>query len=74
MYVYDNHQLLKVDGFDNAVIGIEEDSMRLIYSVAKCIEILEDSMDSDKALEHFSFNVHCAYVGDNTPIWCWDYF
>jgi hypothetical protein len=33
-------EILKADGFDEAVIGIDENSMRLIYSKSKCIEIL----------------------------------
>lgn len=31
---------LLADGFDEAVIGVEENDMRLIYSVSKCLEIL----------------------------------
>lgn len=46
--------------------------MRLIYSVSKCLEILERDMDSTDALEYFTFNVSGAYVGEKTPIWCWD--
>jgi hypothetical protein len=64
--------LLKADGFDEAIIGIEESSMRLIYSVSKCIEILEKQMSKEEAVEHFNFNVSGAYVGEKTPIWCID--
>ena len=64
---------LKADGFDKAVIGYEESSMRLIYSVKKCISILtEEGMTEEDALEHFSFNVSGSYVGGKTPIWCED--
>ena len=65
--------ILKADGFDSAVIGYEENDMRLIYSVRKCLEILmEDEMDYIEAHEYFTFNVSGAYVGEKTPIWCWD--
>ena len=37
---YEGEEILIADGFDNAVIGIDESSMRLIYSVEKCINIL----------------------------------
>ena len=68
-------EILIADGFDDAVIGYEENSMRVIYSVSKCIDILmEDDMNEIDALEYFSFNVSGAYVGDKTPIWCWDFF
>ena len=65
---------LKADGFDEAVIGFEENSGRLIYSVTKCLEILvtNDEMSMEDAIEHFDFNVSGAWVGENTPIWCVD--
>lgn len=76
--IIDSHpdeQILIADGFDDAVIGIEIPSMRLIYSVKRCIEILmEDNMDELDAVEHFYYNVSGAYVGEQTPIWCHDNF
>jgi len=70
-----DYDFLIADGFDAAVIGYEEHSMRIIYSVSKCIDILiEDGMNELDALEYFTYNVSGAYVGDKTPIWCWDYF
>ena len=32
---YYDEDFLKADGFDEAVIGVDEDTMRLIYSVSK---------------------------------------
>lgn len=67
--------ILKADGFDDAVIGVEDSSMRLIYSVQKCIYILmEQGMNMQDAMEYFKFNVSGAYVGEKTPIWCDDLF
>jgi hypothetical protein len=63
---------LVADGFDDAIIGIDSDSMRLIYSVSKCIEILSKDMDEEEAVEYFDFNVRGSYVGEKTPIWCTD--
>jgi hypothetical protein len=37
---YEDETFLKADGFDEAIIGVDETTMRLIYSVKKCIEIL----------------------------------
>ena len=79
---YADHDILKADGFDDAVIGIATDftEPRLIYSVKKCLEILEkdfkdEGEDSyDMAMEYFTFNVCGAWVGEQTPIWCWDDF
>ena len=65
-------EILKADGFDDAIIGIDDSSMRLIYSVSKCIEILSQDMDEEDAIEYFEFNVAGAYFGEKTPIWCRD--
>lgn len=72
---YEDEDLLIADGFDDAIIGIATEP-RLIYSVTKCLEILmkNDEMDYTDALEHFTFNVSGGWVGDKTPIWCWDDF
>ena len=65
---------LKADGFDGAVIGIDPDSFRLIYSVSKCIEILMAEMPEEEAVEFFSFNISGSFVGNQSPIWCYDRF
>lgn len=69
---YEDEDFLIADGFDEAIIGVDEHSMRVIYSVSKCIEILMKDMSEEAALEHFSYNVSGAYVGEKTPIWCTD--
>jgi hypothetical protein len=71
---YEEESFLKADGFDDAIIGIDETTMRLIYSVKKCMEILMINMSEEDAMEHFSFNISGAYVGEKTPIWCSDNF
>lgn len=65
-------EFLKADGFDEAIIGIDDSTMRLIYSVSKCIEILKEDMDEEDAVEYFHYNVKGAYMGDKTPIWSTD--
>lgn len=69
-----DEDILKADGFDDAIIGIEESTYRLIYSVTKCIDILvkDQGMTEDDAIEYFWFNVAGSYVGEKTPIWCND--
>ena len=65
-------EFLKAEGFDEAIIGIDDETMKLIYSVSKCIEILKKDMEEEEAVEYFNFNVKGAYMGDKTPIWCID--
>jgi hypothetical protein len=71
---YPDEEFLIADGFDNAVIGIDVKTMRVIYSVNECINILinEHNMTDEEAQEYFEFNVSGAYVGEKTPIWCYD--
>ena len=80
---YSDHDILKADGFDDAVIGIATDftEPRLIYSVKKCLEIIKKELikkgyesSTEKAIEYFTFNVCGAWLGELTPIWCWDIF
>jgi hypothetical protein len=60
---YYEEQFLKADGFDDAIIGVEENEMRLIYSVSKCLDILMLEMSYTDSMEHFTFNVCGSYVG-----------
>ncbi len=87
---YSDEKLLSADGFDDAVIGIDERSMRLIYSVSKCIAILMPQMEVEEdeledgesvqdkqyklAVEYLEYNTFGAYMGEKTPIWCFDDF
>ena len=71
----EDQEILKADGFDEAVIGIEIGTGRLIYSTKRCLNILmSEDMYYIDAIEHFDYNVKGAYVGELTPIWCEDNF
>ena len=71
---FPDEDILKADGLDGAVIGIDLTTMRLIYSKLKCIEVLmlEDDMGYLEALEYLDYNTFNSYVGELTPIWCDD--
>jgi len=71
---YYEYDFLIADGFNDAIIGVDEKSMRLIYSVRKCLEILQEYLDEEDAIEYFEYNVSGAWMGDKTPIWCYDNF
>jgi hypothetical protein len=72
-YYYDE-EIIKADGLDDAIIGIEESTMRLIYSKTKVIDILvkDWDMENDDAEEYYWFNIHNTWIGEQTPIWCID--
>ena len=75
-----NPDALFADNFEDALVGIAEcwhptrdgnGAYHLevaAYDWDKCIEILEEDMDRDEAVEHMSFNVTGGYLGENTPI------
>lgn len=71
---FDNESFIKIDGFDDAVIGVELNSMRLIYSVEKIIEYLSYKMDEKDAVEYFEFKIVPENIGEKAPILCEDYF
>lgn len=67
---FDEEGLMFADGFDDAILGVCSSSYRVIYSVEKMIKILMDEgMEYIDAIEHLSFNVVNAYVGEKTPIY-----
>ena len=66
---YPDDEFLKADGLDEAVIGLDEKHMRLIYSAEKCIDILSRNMSQEEATGYFYYNVAAAYMGKKTPIW-----
>jgi hypothetical protein len=76
--------MLKIDGFDGALIGIatvwqqEADGGArridtLIYDGDAIVTILmhESGLSYEEAEEYISFNIEGAYVGESTPIIAW---
>jgi hypothetical protein len=69
-------KILLADGFDNAFIGIAENSEGnpvAVYSVDKCLDILAEQFKDEEdsvgdAIDYFEFNVRGSYVGEFTPM------
>mgnify|MGYP003111242922 CR=1 FL=1 len=70
----ESNECLLADGLNDAVVGISYGvEPKTVYSVHKIIEILmEDGMEWEEAIEHFSYNISGAYVGEKTPIFIYD--
>ena len=51
--IYPEDELLKIDGFDDAVIGIEVVRLRLVYDISKMRNMLveKEGMSFDEAME-----------------------
>ena len=69
---HDEEGLLFADGFDDAIIGICPNSLRIVYSRSKVIEILSEDMSTEDAVDYAEYNTFNAYVVEKTPIWVED--
>ena len=69
-------KILLADGFDEAFLGIGENSQGnpvAVYSIEKCLDILEKQFEDEEdpigdAIDFFEFNVKGSYVGEFTPM------
>jgi hypothetical protein len=67
--LYSDEELLIADGFDDAIIGVDDENVRVVYDVFKIISILiQDGMSTDEAFEFYQYNILGAYVGEKTPL------
>jgi hypothetical protein len=72
---YAKNGLTFADGLDAAIIGIEQDTFRIVYSRKKVIKILTKEFGNRfEAIEFAEFKIFDAYVGEQTPIWVDDEF
>jgi hypothetical protein len=61
---------LFADGFDDAIMGYDEQQHRVVYSQQRMIlTLLNDGMELEDAIEYLGFNVWCAYMGEHQPIY-----
>jgi len=63
--------LLKMDGYDDCLVGVVErfgQDSYFIYDRELVLEKLQkDGMSYEEALEYYEFNQLGAYVGERTP-------
>ena len=69
----DDLLFLDPEYFDEAILGIAQRAggfLSVCYSEPKIIEMLirNERMSPDEAVEHYSFNMLSAYVGEATPV------
>ena len=67
---YPDESFLKADGFDDAIIGFEPNTDKLVYDRNIMIDILmyDEDMTEIDAIEYLEFNTWGAYIGEKTPI------
>jgi hypothetical protein len=71
--VYGKNTFDKIRNFDCAIIGVEVQTDRLIYSVKKCIKILEIKMVNEEAIDHFYSEIYSDQKHFGKVIFCEDY-
>jgi hypothetical protein len=72
--LYPESKFSFADGFDDAILGVEEDTDKVIYSVEKCLLILSKDMSYDDARDYFEYNVKGSKGGIINVVWCEDEF
>lgn len=65
--VYPDEGFVKVEGFDDALVGLSTDG-RLVYSLDKIIEKLKEKMSEDEAINFFYFNIQSPNEGGKSPV------
>ena len=67
-------EILFAVGLNDAIIGYDEQSGRVVYSRSLILEILEEvhNMCYDEAVEYYDFNIMGAYMGEKSPIYVSD--
>ena len=64
---YPDEVFLKVDGYDDCVIGVSTD-LCLVYDQELIIHKLSEDMDIFDAMEYFTYNIAGSYMGEQAPI------
>ena len=66
-----DEEIIYPTGFEKAFIGItaEDESVKAIMSINKCIDILAEDMSRQEAEEYFWFNVAGSHMGKHSPIY-----
>ena len=59
----------EIKKYEQAIIGQDDASLRIVYSRDKIIDILAEEMTHEEAEEFYEYNILGAYMGDMTPIY-----
>lgn len=73
----ENPEALLADGHDAALVGTAHRCSKpplAVYSTRKIIAgLVKEGLDEEDAIEHYSFNIEGAWVGEGTPLFLADY-
>lgn len=71
--LYGENAFEKIEGLDDAVIGVDVITNRLIYSVKKCVSILKTKMTAEEAIDFFYADIFSEKATEQKVIFCEDY-
>ena len=67
--LYPDDTFMIADGFDDAIIGVDYNNLKIVYDIDEVINILmREGMTVDEAIEYYEYNIAGSYVGENTPL------
>ena len=67
--MYPDEDFLFLDGLDDAIIGVDEVNLKIIYDIDEIINILmREEMTVGEAFEYYDYNIAGSYVGEKTPV------
>ena len=63
--------LMILDGFDEAIVGVVEriGLLAVCYDRSKILKVLMRNMNETEAVEYFEFNILGAYMGESSPVY-----
>ena len=63
--------LMILDGFDEAIVGVVEriGLLAVCYDRSKILKVLMRDMNEEEAVEYFEFNILGAYMGESSPVY-----
>lgn len=74
-----NPEALFADGLRDAIVGytriLDTGKEVVVYDAYKVIEVLmrDEGMTYEDAVEYADFNIFTAYMGENTPLFVWEF-
>lgn len=73
---YPEDSFIFADGFDDCIMGVDESTLRVIYSIDRCIDKLMASSgidNYDQAKDFFYINVFNNDIEEGAPIFMKEY-
>ncbi len=78
---YPDNDIYILENLNDAIIGFDQQSNRVVYSVKKIIELIylqefkdDKNFSKEDAFDYFAYNIESNGCGEFSPILCYDNF